>query len=76
MRTTIDLDRDATKAIEALRRATGVGLSEAVNELIRRGLMAHEPPEPFAPIHRDLGLKVDVSNIADAIDFLEGPDAR
>jgi len=76
MRTTVDLDPDAAKAIDALRRKTGVGLSQAVNELIRRGLMTPDATEKFEPIHRDLGLKVDVSNIADAIDFLEGPDAR
>lgn len=76
MRTTVDFDPDATRAIEALRRETGVGLSQAVNELIRRGLMSPEPARKFEPIRRDLGLKVDVSNIADAIDFLEGPDTR
>jgi len=76
MRTTVDLDPDATKAIKTLRRETGMGLSQAINELIRRGLMARQPTDKFEPIKRNLGLKVDVSNIADAIDFLEGPDAR
>lgn len=76
MRTTVDLDPDAAKAIEALRRDSGVGLSQAVNELIRRGLLAPSPAKKFVPIPRDLGLQIDVSNIADALDLLEGPEAR
>lgn len=41
--------------------------------LIRRGLTAPTRVEPFRPVHRDLGLTIDVSNVADALDLLEGP---
>lgn len=77
MRTTIEFDPDTARGIEALRRDGGKGASEAVNELIRRG-MAHDDSgdRPFVPIVRELGLRIDVSNIADALDLLEGPDAR
>ena len=33
-------------------------------------------PPPFVPTTRHLGITVDVSNIADALDHLEGSDAR
>lgn len=76
MRTTVDLDDDVVRSIDELRRARGMGLSAAVNELIRRGLLAQPPQRPFEPIHRQLGLAIDVSNVADAIDLLEGAEAR
>lgn len=76
MRTTVEFDVDTQKAIEAIRREEGLGVSEAVNELIRRGLAAPEPQRRYEPIRRNLGLKIDVSNVADALDLLEGPEAR
>lgn len=76
MRTTIQFDTDAAKAIERLRNEEGRGVSEAVNELIRRGLAATEGREPFVPRARSLGLRIDVSNVAEALDLLEGPAAR
>jgi Arc/MetJ family transcription regulator len=76
MRTTVELDDDVARAVDELRRTRSMGVSEAVNELIRRGLLARPPERPFAPIHRDLGLTIDVSNVADALDLLEGPEAR
>lgn len=76
MRTTVEFDADTAKAIEAMRRERGTGVSEAVNELIRRGLLAPDPGGRYEPIHRELGLTIDVSNVADALDLLEGSDAR
>jgi hypothetical protein len=76
MRTTIEFDPDNEKAIEQLRRDSGLGVSDAVNELIRRGLVARVPEQRYEPIHRQLGLTIDVSNLADALDLLDGPEAR
>ncbi len=76
MRTTVELDADTQSAVDALRRVEGVGLSAAVNELIRRGLATRSPAATFRSIPRELGLRIDVSNIADALDLLEGPEAR
>jgi hypothetical protein len=76
MRTTVEFDADVARAIEALRRERGLGVSEAVNELIRRGLVRREPVPPFAQRTRRLGVRIDVSNVADAIESLEGPEAR
>jgi hypothetical protein len=76
MRTTVEFDPDTAKAIEALRREEGLGLSEAVNRLIRRGLLTPTRPAAFVQRTRALGLRVDVSNIAEALENLEGADAR
>ena len=76
VRTTIEFDPDTAKAIEAFRRERGTGVSETVNELVRRGMLVRTSPPPFVPIARELGLTIDVSNIADALDLLEGPNAR
>jgi hypothetical protein len=75
MRTTVELDPDTEQAVQALRKQ-GRGVSEAVNELIRRGMMAHRQEKAFAARPRRLGVRIDVSNIADALDLLEGPEAR
>jgi hypothetical protein len=75
MRTTVELDRDTAQAVQALRKQ-GRGVSEAVNELIRRGMMAPRQEKPFVARPRRLGVRIDVSDIADALDLLEGPEAR
>lgn len=76
MRTTVELDSDTAQAVQALRRDEGRGVSEAVNELIRRGMLTEPDAKPFVPRTRRLGIKIDVSNVADALDLLEGPNAR
>ena len=76
MRTTVEFDTDTAKAIERLRETEGRGVSDAVNELIRRGLNAPSNVTRFVPRTRGLGISIDVSNVADALDLLEGPDAR
>lgn len=75
MRTTIDLDPDTAKAIERLRN-DGLGLSEAVNELIRLGMLATPDTKQFVPVTKSLGLRIDVSNVAEALDIIEGSEAR
>lgn len=77
MRTTITLADDVAAAVERVRSDRSMGLSEAVNDLVRAGLAASEqPPRPFEQRTHPLGLTVDVTNIADVIETLEGPAAR
>ena len=76
MRTTVEFDQDTGTAVEALRREKGIGVSEAVNELVRRGLLPRPESRSFRQQTYNLGLKIDVSNIAEALDILEGPKAR
>ncbi len=61
----------ASAAVEALRRQTGAGVSEAVNQLIRGGLTRKPPSQPYRHRTRDLGLTVDVTNIGDLLDLLD-----
>lgn len=77
MRTTITLEDDVVAALERTRRDRQIGMSEAVNELIRAGLTATKKTRrPFKQSTRSLGLRIDVTNIAEALELLEGPDFR
>lgn len=76
MRTTVEFTDDTARAVEALRREQGLGVSAAVNELIRRGLAAPAPRQSFRQRTAPLGVRVDVSNIAETLDALDGPTAR
>jgi len=76
MRTTVNLDPDVVAAAERLRTERKIGLSEAVNELARAGLRASPEHRPFRQRTRELGLRVDVSNVAEALDLLDSEDRR
>ncbi len=72
MRTTVALDADTAAAIDRLRRDRNLGISEAVNELIRAGLrVAGTPEEPFRQETASLGLRMDIANVADALAILD-----
>ena len=76
MRTTVVFDDDVAAAIDRLRRERSIGLSEAVNELIRSGLRTKRRSSEFRQRSRPMGMRVDVADVAGAIDLLEGPAAR
>ncbi len=76
MRTTVDLDDDVAAAVEGLRRDQSIGLSRAVNELIRQGLQRRQRRETFTQRTSSVGILIDVSNVAEALEILEGPTAR
>lgn len=76
MRTTVEFAEDCSAAIQKLRREQGIGTSEAVNALIRAGLANRAPQAPFHQRTRRLGLTIDVSNVAEALEQLEGPGRR
>jgi Arc/MetJ family transcription regulator len=76
MRTTISLDPDVVAAAEAMRRERDIGLSDAVNELVRAGLRAPQQRSTFHQRTADVGLRIDVSNVAEALDALNGLAAR
>jgi uncharacterized membrane protein YgcG len=74
MRTTITLADDVAAGIEKLRRERDLGLSEAVNDLVRAGLTRDRPRPPFRQRTYDMGLTLDVANIGEVIDLLEAED--
>jgi hypothetical protein len=76
VRTTVTFAPDIAAAIEKLRQERHLGLSEAVNELIRAGLRVPAERHRFEQRSRHLGLRMDVSNIAETLDLLEGPAHR
>lgn len=76
MRTTITLSDDVAAAVERLRRERSIGLSEAVNDLVRAGLIEQDTARaPFRQKSHDLGRGIDFSNVAEAIETLDGPAA-
>jgi hypothetical protein len=76
MRTTVNLDPDVAAAAERLRAERNIGLSEAVNELARAGLRAKPESKHFRQRTYALGLRVDVSNVAEALELLDAEDGR
>ncbi len=76
MRTTVEFDEDTARAVEELRRQHGIGVSQAVNELIRRGLLPRGDVREFKQRTRRLGLKIDVSNVAEALEVAEGLEGQ
>jgi hypothetical protein len=76
MRTTITLDPDVAAAVDQLRRKEGIGVSEALNRLARAALASKPARKPFKQRTFDLGLRIDVTNVAEAIEIAEGPMHR
>jgi hypothetical protein len=76
MRTTVTLADDVAAAVEKLRRERSIGLSEAVNDLVRVGLSAQDAPHtPFRQKSHHLGQGIDYANVAETLETLEGPAA-
>lgn len=73
MRTTVSLADDVAAAVQRLRKERSIGLSEAVNELIRAGLTKRQVANRFRQQTYDMGEGIDYSNIGDAIETLDGP---
>lgn len=75
MRTTIRLDPEVAAAAEKLRRERRIGLGEAVNELARAGLSREQKASGFRQRTASVGLRIDVTNIAETLDLLDQFDA-
>ncbi|CAN5208975.1 ribbon-helix-helix protein, CopG family [soil metagenome] len=77
MRTTVTLEADVAAAVESLRRERHVGVSAAINELIRSGLGRASPGRtPFEQRTSSMGALIDVANVADVLELLDGPASR
>jgi hypothetical protein len=76
MRTTVTLEPDVAAAVRSLRRRRHVGVSAAVNELVRLGLgRTTAPAGTFEQRTSAMGALIDVANVAEALELLDGPAA-
>ncbi len=77
MRTTVTLADDVAAELDRLRRERSIGVSEALNELARAGMVpSKEPRKKFVQRTYPVGLKIDVTNIGEVLELLEGPEYR
>jgi hypothetical protein len=81
MRTTLTLDNDVYRRLESETRRTGRPFKEVVNEHLRRSLASarpHAQQPPFRVDAREMRLRpgLDVSNIHQLLDQLDGPAGR
>lgn len=71
MRTTVTLADDVAAAVEQFKRSEGIGVSEAINRLVREGLAKPYTPSQYVHQSYDMGMKVDVTNIGEVIGLLD-----
>ncbi len=77
MRTTITFAGDVAAAVERLQRERGRGVSDAVNELIRRGLLSSPARTEFRQASSAMGEPLlPLDDVAGLLDVLDGPAAR
>jgi Arc/MetJ family transcription regulator len=71
MRTTVTLDDDVAAEVDRLRRERGVGLSEAVNLLVRCGMARPRERAVFEQRASDMGQRIDVADIGGVLELLD-----
>lgn len=71
MRTTVNLTPDIEAELARLRREEGLGTSEALVLLARRGLHQPEVPTPFRQRTASLDARIDVTNVGDVLELLD-----
>ena len=75
MRTTLTLADDVAAAIDELRRSEGIGVSEAVNRLVRQSLVAPAAPSRYEHSTFAMEARMDVTNIGEVLGLLDEEDA-
>ena len=80
-RTTLTLDDDVAAKLDAECRRSGRSFKQTVNSCLRRALTepARRPDaKPFRVDARDMGLRpgLDLDNIEELLDQIDGPDRR
>ncbi len=77
MRTTITLADDVASAVEKVQREQGRGVSDVVNELIRRGLTGLNRRQPFRQLTASMGEPLlPLDDVAVLLEVLDGPSSR
>jgi hypothetical protein len=69
------LDPDVEDAVDRMRKESGMGLSETVNALARRGAICTRADYTSRPVSFDIGVTDDVSNIGGVLEVLDEIDA-
>ena len=73
MRTTVTLDDDTAAAVEHLRRQHHIGVSAAVNQLVRQGLATLVSAPAFVQRSSSGHALQDVTNVAEVLADLDRP---
>jgi hypothetical protein len=77
MRATITFASDVAAAVERLQRERGRGVSDAVNELIRRGLTNPSCRQPFRQTASRMGEPVlPIDDVEGLLEVLDLPASR
>lgn len=77
MRTTVTFTSEVAAAVQRLQRERGRGVSDAVNELIRRGLTSPGTQQPFLQTSSPMGEpSLPLDDVAALIEVLDGPGSR
>ena len=81
IRTTVTLDKDVYERARDFSTARGIPFRQALNELVRQGLVAESAPRPQKPFKIRpfrLGLRSGLSydNIGALLEYGEGPFHR
>ena len=72
MRTTLTMDDDVAAAVQKLRQERSLGMSEAVNHLVRAGLAKSRQRKVYRHWTMDMGpARVDIANIGEVLDLLD-----
>ncbi len=74
MRTTVTFASDVAAAVERLQRERGRGVSDAVNELIRRGLTSSSSRPQFSQSASPMGEpSLPLDDVSALVEALDGP---
>ncbi len=74
MRTTVTFASDVAAAVERLQRERGRGVSDAVNELIRRGLTSSSSRPRFSQSASPMGEpSLPLDDVGALLEALDGP---
>jgi hypothetical protein len=77
MRTTLTLDKDVAEQAKKLVARSGKPFKQLVNEALRLGfrqIQQAPKPKPYRTKPHNMGpAKIDLDNIAEAIEQIEGP---
>lgn len=80
IRTTVTLEEDVLARLKEHSRRKGISFKEAINDVLRNGLLAAQAPaaKPKLPEGRDLGFRpgLNYDDIGGLLEAIEGPYNR